>query len=96
MEDAALFGAITHELRENYWFIFYSEWMDTMWVMSSAEFIDESVQNKRGKNAGKRSIWFNGRRKNRETGEYTLHCKPQFERYIATDFQRLLNESPDP
>jgi len=30
--DAALFAAIPHELRENYWFIFYSERMDTTWI----------------------------------------------------------------
>ena len=42
--DAALFAAIPHELRENYWFIFYSERMNTTWIMTSEEFIKESVQ----------------------------------------------------
>ena len=37
--DAALFAAIPHELRENYWFVFYSERMDTTWIMTSKEFI---------------------------------------------------------
>jgi len=42
----AQFAAIPHEHRNNYWFVFFSERLDTMWVMSSAEFIAESVQNK--------------------------------------------------
>jgi hypothetical protein len=29
--DAALFAAIPHELRNNYWFVFYSERLGTMW-----------------------------------------------------------------
>jgi len=44
--DAALFAAIPHELRDNYWFIFYSERMDMKWIMTSDEFIRESVQTK--------------------------------------------------
>ena len=55
-KDAALFAAITHELTPNFYFVFYSERLDTMWIMSSEEFIIESVQNKNGKNAGKRGI----------------------------------------
>jgi len=87
--DAALFAAIPHEFRENYWFIFYSERMDMTWIMTSEEFIQEADQNKKGKNKGKRSIWFNGRKSNRKTGEVTEHCKPRFEKYVAKDFQRL-------
>lgn len=87
--DAALFAAIPHELRENYWFVFYSERMDMTWIMTSEEFIAEFVQNRTGKNKGERSIWFNGRKTNRETGEVTEHCKPKFKKYIAKDFQRL-------
>lgn len=37
--NAALFAAISHEHRENYWFVFYSERLDSMWIMSSSEFI---------------------------------------------------------
>ena len=37
--DAALFAAIPHpEVRPNYWFVFYSERMDMMWIMTSEEF----------------------------------------------------------
>lgn len=87
--DAALFAAITHERRDNYYFVFYSERLDEFWIMTSEEFIAESYQNKKGKNKGKRTIWFNGKKKNRETGEYEEHLKPQFEKYRATDFSRL-------
>lgn len=87
--DAALFAAISHELRNDYWFVFYSERMDMMWIMTSEEFIVESVQNKTGKNKGKRSIWFNGRKTDRKTREVTEHCKPQFQKYVAQDFSRL-------
>lgn len=89
--DGGLFAALTHELRRNYWFIFYSERMDTIWIMSSNELIKEAAQNKTGKNVGKRSIWFNGR----NTGEQTEHVKPQFQRYVATNFRRIVEEDPD-
>lgn len=87
--DAALFAAIPHELRLNYWFIFYSERLDTKWIMTSEEFIAEAVQNKTGKNAGLRSLWFNGKRKNKETGGYDEHPYPRFAKYIALDFKRI-------
>ena len=79
--DAALFAAIPHELRDNYWFVFYSERLDSIWIMSSQEFIRESVQNKTGKNAGKRSIWFNGKRKDKAMGKSVEYCKKQYEKY---------------
>lgn len=88
--DAGLFAAMTHELRGNYWFVFYSERMDKTWIMSSAEFLAEAHQNRNGKNAGKRSIWFNG--KNTRAG--TEHVKPQYEKYVAVDFSRILDEDP--
>jgi hypothetical protein len=87
--DAALFAAMTHELRENYYFVFYSERMDIMWILSSQEYLDECVTNKTGKNVGKRSICFNGKRKKRETGETEEYTLPRFEKYIAENFSRL-------
>lgn len=83
--DAALFSAITHDQRDNYYFIFYSERLDKTWIMSSDEFIAESVVNKSGVNTGKRSIWFNGR----NTREKTEHPKPKFDRYLADNFERF-------
>jgi hypothetical protein len=88
--DAALFAAIPHEIRENYWWVFYSERMDTTWVMTSSEFVSASVQNKSGKNKGKRSIWFNGTRRDKVNGGREEYCKPQFEKFIAKDFRRLV------
>jgi hypothetical protein len=89
MGDAALFAAISHELRENYWFVFYSERLDLTWIMTSQEFIDAAAQNKTGKNIGLRSIWFNGKRKDPATGTPKEHCKPQFRKYLVSDFSRL-------
>lgn len=89
--DAALFAALKHEYRPNYWFVFYSERMDKIWIMSSKEFIKESNQNKKGVNIGKRSIWFNGKK----TKLQTEHVKPQFEKYLASDFKRLITEDPN-
>lgn len=89
--SAGLFAALTHDYRPNYWFVFYSERMDTLWIMSSAEFVREAVQNKSGGNTGKRAIWFNG--KNTKAG--TEHTKPQFEKYVASSFSRILHENPD-
>lgn len=89
--DAALFAAMTHEARNNYWFIFFSDRMDTMWIMSSKEFLSESQLNKEGKNVGKRSIWFNGK----NTKAQTEHVKPRFQKYVAKNFHRILNDDPD-
>jgi hypothetical protein len=89
--DAALFAAIPHEVRRNYWFVFYSERMNTMWIMTSQEFVAEAVQNKTGKHAGVRSIWFNGRRRNATTREHEEHVHPRFQRYVALDFRRIVS-----
>lgn len=88
--DAALFAAISHEFRPNFYFVFFSERLDnTMWILSSEEFLKECVTNKTGKNEGKRSIWFNGNRIDKKTGEKREYCKEQFKKYIATDFSRF-------
>lgn len=89
--DAALFAALTHEPRKNYWFVFYSERMETIWIMSSNEFIRDSHQNKEGKNTGKRSIWFNGK----NTKANSEHVKPQYQKYVATNFRRILEDDTD-
>ena len=86
---AGLFAVRSHELRKDYWFVFYSERMDMMWIMSSKEFIKKSVQNKSGKYKGLRSIWFNGRKTEKKSGKVTEYCKPQFIKYVAEDFSRL-------
>ena len=88
---AGLFAALTHEIRANYWFVFYSERIDTIWIMSSNEFILEASQNKNGQNAGKRSIWFTGK----NTATQTEHVKPKFKKYVARNFIRILHDDPD-
>ena len=84
--DAGLFAALKHDkVRNNYYFVFYSERMQTKWIMSSKEFIKESVINKSGKNKGKRSIWFNGK----NTKEKTEHTHSRFLNYVSTNFNRF-------
>jgi hypothetical protein len=90
-EDAALFAAMRHQARKNHWFVFYSERMNTTWIMSSKEFIADSHQNKSGKNAGVRSIWFNGKNSKAQSE----HVKPQYQKYVVTDFRRILQDEPD-
>jgi hypothetical protein len=89
--DAALFAAIPHdEIRQNYWFVFYSERMDMMWIMTSQEFRQEAVINKTGKNVGKCSVWFNGWHKNKATGLTEEYCKPKWEKYLSKNFGRIV------
>lgn len=87
--DAALFAAINHERTPNFYFVFFSERLNAMWIMSSDEFLSECVTNKTGKNQGKRSIWFNGYKTNKETGKKEEYCKPKFDKYLETDFSRF-------
>jgi hypothetical protein len=55
--------------RENFYFIFYSELIDTYWIISSLDFIKEANQIKSGKNAGKYSIKF--------VNKYKENAKPR-------------------
>ena len=87
--DAALFAGICHDYTPNFYFIFYSERLDLMWIMSSEEFLNECITNKTGKNAGKRTIWFNGNKTNKSTGNKEEYCYSKFEKYIAKDFSRF-------
>lgn len=65
--NAALFAGIEHpEVRENYYYLFYSERMDMMWFMSSRDYVEFATQNTSGKNIGKRTIWLNGLRAGEE------------------------------
>jgi hypothetical protein len=88
--NAGVFAALTHELRENYWFVFYSERMNTTWIMSSREFLAESNQTKSGPNIGMRAIKFNGS----SSRTQTEHVLPRYERYVSTNFTRLLSDDP--
>lgn len=87
--DAALFAAITHNLTPNFYFVFYSERLNLMWIMSSEEFLNECTTNRNGNNKGKHSIWFNGNKIDKSTGIRKEYCKKQFEKYLCTDFSRF-------
>ena len=59
------------------------------WVMSSQEFLNESYENKKGKNKGSHTIWFNGRRKG------VSYAKPKFDKYrVKRLSDRILGEIP--
>lgn len=97
--DEALFAGIRHEHRSNYWFVFYAEGVrrnptdpeptPLTWVLSSKEFLDVSYANKKGKNIGSHTLWFNGRKKG------ISYAKPQYDKYLVTELKaRILNEVP--
>ena len=58
-QNSAFFPAIKHDkIRSDYWFIFYSEYLDKAWMLSSSEFIEESDLVKSGEHKGLRGIRF--------------------------------------
>ena len=57
--------------------------------MTSEEFLKESIQNKSGKNKGKRSIKFNGMKVDKAIGKRVEYCKERFKKYLVKDFSRL-------
>jgi hypothetical protein len=67
-------------MRQDFFFIFYSERLTEMWVMSSADFLGHCVTTKSGKNTGNRSIWMNGKSKKRNQ-EYP---NPRFDPWRVT------------
>lgn len=87
--DAALFAGIRHEFTPNFYFVFFSERLDAMWILSSEEFLQECVTNKTGKNQGLHSIWFNGNKIDKSTGKKKEYCKEKYEKYKQEDFARF-------
>ena len=87
--DGALFSAIPHSFRDNYYFIFYSERLRCMWILSSEEYLKECVTNKNGNNIGKTSIWFNGTKKDPNSNQRIEYPKERYDKYLATDFSRF-------
>lgn len=79
-KQAALFAAISHEPHANYYFVFYSQILDSIWLMSSEDFVREASQNKGGKNKGKYTINLAGM----EKGEAI--ASQRFEKYRIKDF----------
>ena len=91
--DAALFAAITHAPddipMENFYFVFFFFFLNSMWILSSEEFLGECVTNKTGKNKGKRSIWLNGNKTDKATGIKAEYCKERYDKYKCTNFARF-------
>lgn len=92
------FAGISHQPRKNYWFVFYSESMDTFWLFSSSDFLKEACANKAGTNIGKYSIKLDGIRKGVHYSlpkyqKYIFHCFIYLitrQRYNKKHFQMLL------
>ena len=64
----------------NDYFVFYSQILDVIWLMSSEDFVREASQNKDGKNKGKYTINLAGLDK----GEAV--ASPRFEKYRIENF----------
>ncbi len=73
--------------RENYSYMFYSEPIDTWWILPSIELDRFANQNKRGKNAGKRSI------KLAVLGKSGLRPRPKFKPYEGEAGIRVLRRA---
>ena len=59
--DAARFAAMDiKEPRNNYLFLFYSEWLETSWIIPSLDVAELASRNKNGKNIGKYHILLSG------------------------------------
>ena len=86
---SGLFGSIHHKTQKNYFFVFYSEKLNIIWIMSSQEFLKHSKQNKTGKNIGKRVIELTGKRKDKKTGRRAEYVYERYKKYIAKDFSRF-------
>ena len=61
--DAGRFAAMKVKPRPNYYFIFYSEQVDKLWVMPSETLVKLASRNKKGDNAGLYHIMFTGIKK---------------------------------
>ncbi|MEQ8282287.1 MAG: hypothetical protein RIC04_07980 [Parvibaculum sp.] len=88
--SAGLFAAIQHEtVRPNYYFVLYSERMDKTWVISSAEFIRLTKPNKNGKNAGKRTVWLNGTKLDKNINQRKEYPNEKFSHFLVDDFSKF-------
>ena len=91
-KHAATFAAMkVRNPRPDFWFIFYSETMDTYWVMPSQDLVKSASENKggitkAGKNKGKLSI----KLANKNKGGWKP--RPKFQHYV--DAFHLLVEAP--
>jgi hypothetical protein len=81
--NSAIFAALDYCVRENYYFIFYSEILDTFWLFESAKLFSLTSINKSGKNSGKHTIKLNGKKSN---VDYPLTKYKEFE---TVNFEKL-------
>lgn len=87
--DTALFAAISHTPAENFYFVFYSERLEKMLILSSEEFTTHaSKPNSKGKNIGQRSIKFNGVRTS-SGGVKEEYILKKYEKYVCEDFSKF-------
>ena len=86
--QAALFAAISHTPHNNYYFVFYSQMLDAIWLLSSADFVREASQNKKGKNKDKYTINLAAKKNG------IAVAAEKFEKYRIRDFSlfREMNE----
>jgi penicillin-binding protein-related factor A (putative recombinase) len=89
MGDTAMFAAIRHNQRDNYYFVFYSERLDKTWILSSEEFLQVCSTNKKGKNIGHHSVKFNGCKTNPHSNKKEEYVLDRYEKYLANDFSRF-------
>ncbi len=87
--NAADFAIRSHKKRKNYFFVFYSERLNTFWIMSSEEFLKHSSLNRTGNYIGRRGITFNRKCKDKKTGKFTEPFREHFKKFIAKDFSRF-------
>lgn len=73
---SARFAAIIHSFRPDYWFVFYSEYLGRIWLLSSEEFLENSILDK----SGKRTIQFNTSKD---------EVDPKYSEFIVDNFNRL-------
>src|SRR5258708_24906318 len=82
-KQPALFAGVDHRPSVDYWYVFYSEHLNKIWLLTAKEFEKESRPNKTGKNIGKRTIWFDGSKNG------VAYPKEKYDKYLITDFKRL-------
>ena len=75
------FTNLSHKkARENYYFVFYSEKSEKIWILSSAEFIEKSGKLENGKHKDSRFIDFSSKKTRERLADYE-----------DTTFERLKN-----
>ena len=82
--NSAIFAALEYSVRKDYYFIFYSEILDTYWLFESKQLFDLTYENKGGKNAGKHTIKLNGKKSDLD---YPLLKYKEFE---TVNFEKLV------